>query len=95
MGFDKFSKSYFGSNLEKARKNYEAAVAREKLSFQRKYPSADVKDFVFDAGLSKTGDRIRTFTKYRDKRGRYLRDHGIPFQKFYEETVLATQNMWS
>ena len=47
MGFEKFS----GSNLEKARRNYEAGVAREKLSFQRKYPSADVKDFVFDADL--------------------------------------------
>ena len=31
MGFEKFSKSYFGSNLEKARRNYEVGVAREKL----------------------------------------------------------------
>ena len=69
MGFEKFSGSYFGSNLEKARRNYEAAVAREKFSFQRKYPSAEAKNFVFDADLSKTGDLIKTFTKYRDKEG--------------------------
>ena len=68
-GFEKFSKSYFISNLEKAKRNYEASVVREKLSCQRKYPSADAKNFVFDADLSKTGDLIRTFTKYRDKEG--------------------------
>ena len=72
MGFEKFSKSYFGSNLENARRNYEAGVAREKLSFQRKYPSADVKDFVFNADLSKTGDLVRTFTKHRDKEGSFF-----------------------
>ena len=89
-----YSKSYFGSNLEKARRNYEAGVPREKLSFQRKYPSADAKDFVFDADLSKTGDLIRTFTKYRDKGGGSLRDHGIPFQKnLRKQAVLATQDM--
>ena len=86
MGFEKFSKSYFGSNLERARKNYEAGVAREKLSFQRKYSSAD-------ADLLKTGDLIRIFTKYRD-RGGSLRDHGIPFQKILRgQAVLATQDM--
>ena len=56
MGFEKFFESYFGSNLEKARRNYEAGVAREKLSFQRKYPSADAKNFFFKADLSKTGE---------------------------------------
>ena len=69
MDFEKFSESYFGSNLEKARRNYETGVAREKLSFQRKYPRADAKNLVFDADLPRTGDLIRTFTKYRDKEG--------------------------
>ena len=69
MGFEKFSESYFDSNLEKVKRNYETGVAREKLSFQRKYPSANLENFVFEADLSKTGDLIRTFTKYRDKEG--------------------------
>ena len=38
MGFEKFSKSYFGVNYEKAKRNYELGVSREKFSFQRKYP---------------------------------------------------------
>ena len=69
MGFEKFSKSYFGSNYEKAKRNYELGVSREKFSFQRKYPSANVKNFVFDADLSKDGNLIRTFTRYRDEDG--------------------------
>ena len=69
MGFEKFSKSYFGSNYEKARRNYELGVSREKLSFQRKYPSANIKNFVFDGDLSSNGNLIRTFTKYKDKEG--------------------------
>ena len=51
MGFEKFSKSYFAVNYEKAKRNYELGVSREKPSFQRKYPSANIKKFVFDADL--------------------------------------------
>ena len=87
---EKFAKSYFGSNLEKARRNYEAGVAREKLSFQGKYPSADAKNFLFDADLSKTEDLIRTFTKYRDKEGGLFEITGYLFKKFYAgQAVLA------
>ena len=94
MGFEKFSKSYFGSNLGKARRNYEAAVAREKLSFQRKYPSTDAKDFVFDADLSKTGDLIRTFTKYRDKEGSLFEVTGYLFKKFYANKLYWKPRIW-
>ena len=92
MGFEKFSKSYFGSNLEKARRNYEAGVARGKLSFQRKYPSADA--FVFDADLSKTGDLIRTFTKYRDKEGGPFEITGYLLKKFYVDKLYWQPRIW-
>ena len=49
MGFEKFSKSYFGENYEEAKENYETGFTHERLSFQRKYPGADMKNFVFDA----------------------------------------------
>ena len=94
MGFEKFSESYFGSNLEKERRNYESGVAREKLSFQRKYPSADAKDFVFDADLSKTGDLIRTFTKYRDKEGGLFEITGYLFKKFYANKLYWQPRIW-
>ena len=69
MSFGKFSRSYFGSNYEKAKKNFELATRRERLEFQRKYPSADISKFVFDADLSKTGDLLTTTTKYRNDNG--------------------------
>ena len=94
MGFEKFSKSYFGSNLEKARRNYETGVAREKLSFQRKYHSADAKNFVFDADLSKTGDLISTFTKYRDKEGSLFEITGYLFKKFYADKLYWQPRIW-
>ena len=94
MGFEKFSKSYFGSNLEKARRNYETGVAREKLSFQTKYPSADAKDFVFDADLWKTGDLIRTFTKYRDKEVSLFEITGYLFKKFYADKLYWQPRIW-
>ena len=94
MGFEKFSKSYFGFNLEKVRRNYETGVAREKLSFQRKYPSADAKDFVFDADLSKTGDLIRTFMKYRDENGSLFETTGYLFKKFYANKLYWQPRIW-
>ena len=94
MGFEKFSKSYIGTNLEKARRNYEAGVAREKLSFQKKYPSADVKNFVFDVDMSKTGDLIRTFTKYRDKEGGLFEITGYLFKKFYANKLYWQPRIW-
>ena len=69
MGFEKFSRSYFGSNYEKARKNFKLATKRERLEFKRKYPSADISKFVFDADLSKTGDLLTTTTKYKNANG--------------------------
>ena len=94
MSFEKFSRSYFGNNLEKAKRNYEAGVAREKLSFQKKYPSADAKDFVFDADLSKTGDLIRTFTKYRDGNGDLFDITGYAFKKFYANKLYWQPRIW-
>ena len=87
MGFEKFSKSYFGVNYEKAERNYELGVSREKFSFQRKYPSANVTKFVFDADLSKDGDIIRTFTKHKDKEGIPYEITGYLFKKFYADTL--------
>ena len=69
MSFGKFSKSYFGSNNEKARKNFDLATKRKRLEFERKYPSADISKFVFVADLSKTGDLLTTTTKYRNDNG--------------------------
>ena len=34
MGFEKFSRSYFGKNYEEAKENYETGVAHERLSFR-------------------------------------------------------------
>ena len=94
MNFEKFSKSYFGSNLEKVRRNYEVGVAREKFSFQRKYPSADAKDFIFHADLSRTGDLIRTFTKYRDKEGGLFEITGYLFKKCYADKLYWQPRIW-
>ena len=94
MGFEKFWSSYFGSNLEKAKRNYEVGVAREKFSFQRKYSSADVKDLVFDADLSKTGDLIRTFTKYGDENENLFEITGYLFKKFYADKLYWQPRMW-
>ena len=55
MPFEKFSRSYFGSNYEKARRNYESAVEREISKFKREYPDANVNDFLFDADLNARG----------------------------------------
>ena len=80
--------------MEKAKRNYEAGVAREKLSFQRKYPSADAKNFVFDAHLLKTGDLIRTFTKYRDEEGGLFEITGYVFKKFYADKLYWQPRIW-
>ena len=69
MPFRKFPKSYFGSNYEKAKKNFDRATERKRLEFERKYPNADISKFVFDADLSKTGDLLNTKTKYRNSIG--------------------------
>ena len=94
MGFEKFSKSYFGVNYEKARRNYEVGVSREKLSFQRKYPSANVKNFVFDADLTKAGELIRTFTKYKDKEGIFYEITRYLFKKFYADKLYWHRRIW-
>ena len=94
MSFEKFSKSYFGSNYEKAKKNYEEAIKREKLEFKRKYPSADISKFVFDADLFKTGDLIRTFTRYKNGNGNLFEITGYLFKKNYANTLYWTPKIW-
>ena len=80
MPFEKFSRSYFGSNYEKARRNYESAVEREKSKFQGEYPDANVNDFLFDADLNASGDVIRSFTRYT-KVVNFLKLQGISLKK--------------
>ena len=87
MPFDKFSRDYFGSNYRKAERNYRNGVAIEKLRFQRKYPSADISKFMFDADLTKTGDLIRTFTRYRNENGELFEITSSLFKKNYANTL--------
>ena len=95
MGFQKFSRSYFGENYEEAEENYETGVAREKLSFQRKYPGTDTKNFVSDADLSKAGNVKRTFTRYRNENGELLEITGDLFKRFYAEKLYWQPRVWS
>ena len=81
MGSEKLSKSYFGVNYEKAKRNYE-------------FPSANLKNFVFDADLSKTGDLIRNFTKYIDKEVIFYEITGYLFKKFYADTLHWQPRIW-
>ena len=94
MSFGKFSKSYFGSNYEKAKRNFDRATRREKLEFQRKYPSADISKFVFDADLSKTGDLLTTTTKYRNDNGELFGITGYLFKKNYLDTLHWVPKIW-
>ena len=94
MSFGKFSKSYFGNNYEKARKNFEQGTKRERLEFERKYPNADISKFVFDADLSKTGDLLRTETKYRNSNGEVFDINGNLFKKFYSNTLHWSPRIW-
>ena len=88
MSFEKFSRSYFGSNYEKARKNYQSAVDREKSKFKREYPDADTSDFVFDADLTATGNVVRTFTRYKNENGELFQITGYLFNKLYSSDTL-------
>ena len=94
MPFEKFSRSYFGSNYEKARRNYESAVEREKLKFKREYPDANVNDFLFDADLNASGDVIRSFTRYRNEGGELFEITGELFDKFYADTLYWQPRIW-
>ena len=87
MPFEKFSKSYFGSNYEKARRNYESAVDREKSKFKREYPDADVNDFLFDADLNASGDVVRSFTRYVNEDGELFEITGYLFGKLYSDAL--------
>ena len=87
MSFGKLSKSYFGKNYKKAERNYRNGVAMEKLKFQRKYPSADISKFVFDADLSKTGALLTTTTKYSNDNGELFDITGYLFKKNYLDTL--------
>ena len=94
MSFGKFSKSYFGSNYEKARKNFELATTRERLEFKKEYPSADMSKFVFDADLSKTGDLLTTTTRYRNDNGELFDITGYLFKKNYLDTLHWVPRIW-
>ena len=95
MGFSKFSRSYFGSNYGKAERNYRNGVAVERSKFQRKYPSADISKFEFDADLSKTGDLIRTYTRYEKKdTGEFFDITGYLFKKNFENLLYWTPRIW-
>ena len=86
MGFKNLPKDFFGSNYEEAKRNYELPISREKLKFQKKYPSANLKDFIFDADLARNGDVVGTSVKY--KKDRNLPDiKGYIFKKYYEGTL--------
>ena len=93
MSFGKFSKSYFRSNYKKAKKNFELATERERLVFERKYPSADISKFVFDADLSKKGDLLTTTTKYRNN-GELFDITGYLFKKDYLDTLHWVPRIW-
>ena len=94
MSFSKFSREYFGSNYGKAERNYRNGVAIERSKFQRKYPSADISRFEFDADLTKTGDLIRTFTRYRNEAGELFEITGYLFKKYYENLLYWTPKIW-
>ena len=94
MPFSKFSKDYFGSNYRKAERNYRNGVAIERSRFQKKYPSADISKFVFDANLTQTGDLIRTFTRYRNESGELFEITGYLFKKLYANTLYWTPRIW-
>ena len=72
---------------EKAKRNYESAVDREKSKFKNEYPNADVNDFLFDADLNASGNVIRSFTRYRDEDGELPEITGYLFNKFYSDTL--------
>ena len=94
MPFSKFSRNYFGSNYGKAERNYTNGIAVERSKFQKKYPSADISKFEFDADLTKTGDLIRTFTRYRNEAGELFEITGYLFEKNYENLLYWTPRIW-
>ena len=94
MPFSKFSRSYFESNYGKAERNYRNGVTVERSNFQKKYPSADISKFVFDADLTKTGDLIRTYTRYRNEAGELFEITGYLFKKNYENLLYWTPRIW-
>ena len=94
MPFEKFSRSYFGSNYEKARKNYESAVDREKSKFEKEYPDADVNDFLFHADLNESGDVVRSFTKYKNENAELFEITGYLFKKNYADTLYWKPRLW-
>ena len=93
MGFKNLPKEFFGVNYEKAKRNYELAVSREKLNFQRKYPNANIENFIFDADLARNGDVVGTSVKY--KKVRSLHDiTGYIFKKYYAGTLYWQPRVW-
>ena len=94
MPFEKFSRSYFGSNYEKAKRTYETAIARVKSNFERKYPSANMGKFVFDADLTKDGDLRRVWVKYRDELGETFEISSSTFKAYYSGSLYWQPRIW-
>ena len=64
------------------------------FKFQRKYPNADISNFVFNADLSKTGDLLTTTTKYRNDNGELFNITGYLFKKNYLDTLHLVPKIW-
>ena len=93
MGLKNLPKSFFGSYYQKAKRNYELAVSRKKLKFQRKYPNANIEDFIFDADLARNGDVVGTSVKY--KKDKSLPDiTGYIFKKYYAGALYWQPRIW-
>ena len=94
MSFERFSRSYFGSNYEKAKRTYETAVAEVKLDFERRYPTADISKFVFDADITKNGDLRRAWFKYRNKFGETFDINSNVFRAYYSDSLYWQPRIW-
>ena len=56
------SKKYFGTNLRKAKANYDKEFKRAKTEFEKKYPYTDIRNFKFQIFISRDGE-ISSTTK--------------------------------
>ena len=93
MGFKNLPKEFFGNNYEKAKRNYELAVSREKFKFQEKNPYANLNDFIFDADVARNGDVVGTSVKYKkDKSFPDIR--GYIFKKYFVDALYWKPRIW-
>ena len=94
MPFSKFSRSYFGNNYEKAKRTYEKAVADVKSDFEKRYPTANISKFVFDADLTKDGTLSRVWFKYRNKFGETFDINSSAFRAYYSDSLYWQPRIW-